>query len=210
MFSIFLRIVSIFIVLIGIPIFHVKAQTATSILLFGDSIIAGYGLSKEDSLSVQLEQLLKADGYDVVIINGGVSGDTTNSGRSRLEWVLEKHTPDIVLLALGGNDVLRGFSPEITKHNLDAMLNILKEKNVQIIFSQVQAPLNLGVGYKKQFDAIYSELSNKYDLKLYPFLLKSTFGNNTLMQSDQIHPNADGVKVIANDLIRHLGALLKK
>ena len=84
-------------------------------MLFGDSIIAGYGLEKEDSLSVKLEVALKNDGYNVEVINGGVSGDTTSSGRSRLEWTLKKHQPDIVLLALGGNDILRGFSSELTK-----------------------------------------------------------------------------------------------
>lgn len=196
--------------LIGSPISHVKAQTATSILLFGDSIIAGYGLSEEDSLSVQLENLLKADGYEVEVINGGVSGDTTSSGRSRLEWALKKRQPDIIVLALGGNDALRGFSPDITKQNLDAMLAVLKERNVQVVFSRVQAPLNLGVEYKQKFDSLYFDLADKYDLKIYPFLLKDTFGNKALMQSDQIHPNAEGGKAIAEDLSEYLKALLKE
>lgn len=196
--------------LIGSTISHVKAKTATSILLFGDSIIAGYGLSEEDSLSFQVENLLREDGYNVEVINGGVSGDTTSSGRSRLEWTLKKHHPDIVLLALGGNDVLRGFSPDITKQNLDAMLSILKANNVRVIFSRVHAPLNLGLEYKQKFDSLYSDLADKYDLKLYPFLLENTFGNKALMQNDQIHPSADGVKVIAKDLSEHLKVLLKK
>ena len=178
-------------------------------MLFGDSIIAGYGLEKEDSLSVKLEVALKNDGYNVEVINGGVSGDTTSSGRSRLEWTLKKHQPDIVLLALGGNDILRGFSSELTKKNLDAMLSMLKEKNVQVILSKVQAPLNLGIEYKQKFDPIYSDLADKYNLPLYSFLLENTFGNKSLMQSDQIHPNAEGIKIIAKGLRKYLAGHLK-
>lgn len=179
-------------------------------MLFGDSIIAGYGLSKEDSLAVKLQELLENVGYNVDVINGGVSGDTTSSGRNRLEWTLTKHQPDIVLLALGGNDVIRGFSPQLTKENLDTMLGLLKKKNVQVIFSKVQAPLNLGIEYKQKFDPIYSELANKYNLPLYSFLLEKTFGNSRLMQSDQIHPNANGIIIIANGLVEYLAGYLKK
>lgn len=183
---------------------HANGETATKILLFGDSIVAGYDLPEDDSLAVQLEQSLKEDNHTVQVINGGVSGDTTSSGRSRLSWLLTKHQPDIVLLALGGNDVLRGFSPDITKENLDAMLGLLKEGDVDIMFSKVQAPQNLGDEYKKQFDAIYTDLAAKYDIKLYPFLLENTFGNKALMQQDQIHPNKEGVAIIAQDIKQHL------
>ena len=188
---------------------HANDKTASKILLFGDSIIAGYGLSQEDSLPARLEELLKKDGYNVHIINGGVSGDTTGSGLSRLKWTLEKHNPNIVLLALGGNDVLRGFSPDVTKRNIETMLKILKEKDVQVVFSEVQAPLNLGINYKRKFDSIYADLSDKYDVPTYPFLLDKTFGDKALMQSDQIHPNAAGVNVIVKDLSEYLIDYLK-
>ena len=204
------RIFIFVLILNGLSISHANAKTTTRILLFGDSIIAGYGLAKKDSLSVYLEEAIKKEGYNAAVMNGGVSGDTTSSGRSRLAWTLEKYKPDVVLLALGGNDVLRGFSPKITKQNLDAMLNILKEQNIQVIFSRVQAPLNLGMEYKNKFDSVYLELADKYNIKLYPFLLENTFGNKALMQSDEIHPNADGVKIIARDVRQYLTDYLKK
>ncbi len=204
------RIFIFIIVSNGLSISHANDKTTTRILLFGDSIVAGYNLEKEDSLSVRLEEALKNDSHNVEVINGGVSGDTTSSGRSRLEWTLEKHQPDIVLLALGGNDVLRGFSPELTKENLNAMLTILNEKNVQVVFSRVRAPLNFGIKYKQNFDSVYSDLADKYNLSLYPFLLENTFGNNNLMQSDQIHPNSEGIKIIAKDLSEYLADYLEK
>jgi len=200
----------IFIIIFNMfSISHANDKTATTILLFGDSIIAGYGLSKEDSLSVRVEKSLKESGYDVDVINGGVSGDTTSSGRSRLEWTLQKYKPDIVLLALGGNDVLRGFLPDITKQNLDAMLAILKKHNVKVILSEVQAPLNLGLEYKQEFDVIYSNLAKKYNVPLHPFLLENTFGKKIFMQGDQVHPNAEGINIIAKDLSRYLEVYIK-
>jgi len=183
---------------------HANAKTATSILLFGDSIIAGYGLSGEDSLSVRLENQLKEEGYNAEVVNAGVSGDTTSSGLSRIKWILSKNKPDLVVLALGGNDVLRGFSPSITRKNLDKMLKILSDENIDVILSEVQAPLNLGLEYKKSFDHIYSDLAAKYNVPLFQFLLKNTFGNKSLMQQDQIHPNAEGIKVIAKELAGYL------
>lgn len=195
--------------LIGITISHANAKTATSILLFGDSIIAGYGLSEEDALFTKLEQKLKSEGHDVLVINGGVSGDTTTSGLTRLEWTLNKHNPDIVLLALGGNDVLRGASPEIARNNLDEMLTILSIQDVGIILSEVQAPLNYGMQYKRAFDAMYSDLADEYSVPLYPFLLKNTFGKKDLMQSDQIHPNANGINLIAEELSEYFDEYLQ-
>lgn len=184
----------------GILISHANAQTATSILLFGDSIIAGYGLAQESSLSAQLEIFFREKGKDVKVINGGVSGDTTTSARGRLEWTLDKYKPDVVFLALGGNDVLRGFSPTITRDNLDAMLTICKKRNIKVVLSAVRAPANLGLEYMGIFNKIYPDLADKYNAPLYPFLLEKTFGNQTLMQSDGIHPTAEGIKSIANEL----------
>lgn len=198
------RILIFLVVFNGLSLSHAYGETTTKILLFGDSIIAGYGLTKHDSLSLKLEKLLTEDGYDVHVINGGVSGDTTSSGRSRLAWTLEKHQPNIVLLALGGNDVLRGFSPVITQQNLDSMLALLTSYDVQLIFSRVQAPSNLGPQYKKAFDAVYSDLAAKYDIPLYPFLLDGVFGNKALMQPDHIHPNAAGSNVIAHTIKLYL------
>lgn len=184
---------------------HAKAETATSILIFGDSIVAGYGLKAPQSLPVQLEQLLQNSGYNVKVINGGVSGDTTGAGRNRLEWTLKKHKPQVVVLALGGNDVLRGVQPRESYENLDAMLEILSKYQNITVLSEVTAPANLGVQYQRDFNKIYPYLSQKYQVPLYPFLLQSTFGNNELMMKDQVHPNAKGIKVIARELAIYLG-----
>jgi acyl-CoA thioesterase-1 len=205
MVSFFLRIL-LFFVVNGLIISHAQAKTATSILLFGDSITAGYGLAEQDSLPVQLEIFLREKGRNVKVINGGVSGDTTSSGRSRLEWALTKHKPDMVIIALGGNDVLRGFSPNVTRDNLNAMLAMLKTKNIPVILSKVKAPANLGTEYVESFNKIYPELAKKYNIKLYPFFLEETFGKQSMMQNDGIHPNAEGVKV----MVKILGTQLLK
>lgn len=186
------------------PLFHASAKDTTRILLFGDSIIAGYGVPKEDAVPAQLEKKLneKEDAYAVV--NGGVSGDTTSGGRSRLEWMLKKHTPDLVILALGGNDVLRGIPPSVTKENITAMMELLKSNNTPVVLSAVQAPASLGEPYQKEFNRIYADAATEYDAPLYPFLLTHTFGNNALMQPDGIHPNPDGAAVIAARLADYL------
>ena len=180
----------------------VSAKDKTILLLFGDSIIAGYGLEAEESLPAQLQAILEKD-HAVQVINGGVSGDTTGAGRGRLAWTLNKHHPDIVLLALGGNDVLRGIPPRITRENIAAMLALLKEREITTVLSAVWAPDNLGEAYREQFNAIYPKAADQYGVPLYPFLLSKTFGNKDLMQSDGIHPNAEGAKLIAHDLAEY-------
>ena len=138
------------------------------------------------------------------MINSGVSGDTTSAGLSRLAWTLKRNQPDVVLLALGGNDVLRGINPESTRKNLDAMLQILQDSNVAVIFSRVQAPSSLGQDYMDSLDQAYTELAAKYEVPLYPFLLEDVFTNPEFMQADGIHPSPAGVKVIANGLGQYM------
>lgn len=180
------------------------AKDATTILMFGDSITAGYGLKAKDAPPAQLEAQLKQQGKEVTVINGGVSGDTTAAGRSRLSWTLDKHAPDLVILALGGNDVLRGINPSITRENLNSMLLMLKERNIPVILSAVDAPVNLGVDYRAAFKQTYEELADEYDAALYPFLLADTYGNPALMQRDGIHPSEAGATVIAQKLAQYL------
>ena len=181
----------------------VSAEYKTTLLLFGDSIIAGYGLAAEETVPAQLQAILEKE-HSVQVINGGVTGDTTSGGRGRLAWTLDKHHPDIVVLALGGNDVLRGIPPRITQENIVAMLELLKEREITTVLSAVQAPNNLGEGYLEQFNAIYTKAADEYDVPLYPFLIHKTFGNKELSLSDGIHPNAEGSKLIAHDLAEYL------
>ncbi len=203
--SVFFRIILVFSLSVIFPL-HVGAnsQDTTTILLFGDSIIAGYGVEKSQSLPSQLQSILDANGHSVNVIGGGVSGDTTSGGRSRLDWTLKKHQPDIVVLALGGNDLLRGVPPKVTRQNISAMLDRLKLIDATIILSQVQAPASLGESFQKDFDGIYTDAAESYKVPLYPFFLVDTFGNAQLMQADGIHPNPAGAKLIATKLAAFL------
>lgn len=153
---------------------------------------------------MQMELLLKEKYPDARVVNGGVSGDTTAGGRSRLEWTLDKHRPGLVILALGGNDVLRGIPPAVTRDNLTAMLEVLKQRNIPTILSAVQAPQSHGAAYGQQLDAAYKGLAERYAVPLYPFLLADVFGQTGMMQQDGIHPNAQGAGRIAKRLAEYV------
>ncbi len=178
----------------------VSAQDTNVILLFGDSLIAGYGLPGEDAVPVKLEAMLKKNDTNVKVINGGVSGDTTAGGRSRLPWTLNRHEPDLVIIALGANDMLRGIPANVTRDNLAAMLELLKSQSIPTILSAVRAPDSHGAIYREGLDTVYKDLAASYAVPLYPFLLEGVFGNPALMQADGIHPNAQGAAVIAKQL----------
>ena len=185
---------------------HIVAGSAYSsdnekfkILLFGDSLISGYGLPEKYSLPSKLQKYFDDLGKNVEVINAGVSGDTTSGGASRLQWTLDEHQPDILFIGLGGNDMLRGIPTNLVEKNLDKMLNIAEDFNVLTILNEVKASKNLGLFYKNNFDEIYEEIADQYDVDTYPFLLESTFGKTGLMQSDNIHPSAKGVDVIVSD-----------
>lgn len=179
------------------------------LLAFGDSLIHGYGLPAEQSLPVQLEAALRAAGEEVVVINGGNSGDTTASGLSRLEWTLAGGA-DAVLLSLGANDGLRGLDPAETEKNLRAMLDILAQKRLPVLLAGMYAPRNLGADYAAQFDAIYPALAADYGTLFYPFLLQGVALDPTLNQADGIHPNAEGVAIIVQGLLPEAQALVAR
>jgi len=185
------------------------AESGLRLLVLGDSLSAGYGLNPEDSFPSQLEEALDAAGYDVHVINAGVSGDTTAGGLSRLEWALADK-PHIVLVELGGNDALRGLPPTETSANLDSILARLKKDGVRVILAGMQAPRNLGNDYTVEFDAIYPRLAGKYEVALYPFFLDGVAFDPALNQPDGIHPNPAGVKVIVNKILPLLESALKQ
>lgn len=175
------------------------AAAPARVLMLGDSLTAGYGLPAAESLPSQLESLLKNQGLDVLILNGGVSGDTTAGGLARLDWALADN-PAYALLALGANDALRGLSPDKAHENLDVIITRLKAKKVKVMILGMLAPLNLGRDYRESFDAIFPKLAAKHDVPLYPFLLDGVALEPKLNQRDGIHPNADGVKIIVGRL----------
>jgi len=169
------------------------------VLAFGDSLFAGYGLaSLEQSYPAQLEAALRQDGRNVRIINAGVSGDTTAAGRQRLAFTLDSQPqkPDVVLLELGGNDLLRGLPPEQTRANLDAMLSELGKRGITVALMGLQAPPNAGAQFQNAFDAIYPDLAKKHSATLVPFVTREVFANPKLIQADHVHPTAEGVAAL--------------
>jgi len=178
---------------------------ALRIAMLGDSITAGYGLPPQEALPVKLEKALRAAGRDVVIINHGVSGDTTAGGLARVDWMMGDK-PKLVLVALGGNDALRGTDPAETERNLDAIITKLKAEGAAVMLFGMAAPRNYGPEYTKAFDGLYPRLAEKHKITLYPFLLDGVAMERDLNQADGIHPNIKGVDALVS---RIAPALLK-
>lgn len=172
------------------------AAQPVRILAFGDSLTHGYGLRARDTFPRQLEAVLTAQGYDVTVLNGGNSGDTTASGRARLDWVLAER-PDIAIVELGANDSLRGVDPAETYKNLDAILVRFRDEGVVVLLAGMLAPRNLGRKYTEAFDAVFPALADKHGVEFYPFFLDGVALDPALNQRDGIHPNAAGVRHIA-------------
>ncbi len=185
-----------------------QART-TKLLVFGDSLAAGYGLAAPDAFQAQLGMALKADGFDVQILDGGVSGDTTAGGRSRLDWALADK-PDAVLVELGGNDGLRGTDPKETEANLTAILDTLAQQRIPALLSGMEAPPNLGAPFSAEFRAVFARLGKRPGLLYDPFFLAGVAGDPALNQADHIHPNPAGVKIVVAHIKPLVEALLRE
>lgn len=170
------------------------------IVAFGDSLSAGYGLDAADSFPVRLEAALRDGGVAALVINSGVSGDTTAGGRARLDWSLPDKV-DLVILELGANDGLRGIDPAETEANLDAILQRLAARETPVLFAGMRAPPNLGRDYAMAFDALFARLAAKHDVLFYPFFLDGVAADRSLNQPDGIHPNRAGVDRIVARLL---------
>lgn len=179
-------------------------------IAFGDSLYAGYQLGPKEGLAPQLQAALAEDGVVARVQNAGVSGDTSAAGLQRLSYVLDnaKTKPALVVLGLGGNDMLRGIGPEQTRANLDAMLAELKKREIPVLLTGMMAAPNLGSDYANAFNPIYPELAGKYDVNFYPFILDGVIADKSLMLGDDLHPNAKGVTVIAEALAPLVGEAL--
>jgi acyl-CoA thioesterase I len=184
-----------------------RAETKT-ILALGDSLTAGYGLDGPQAFPVKLETALKAKGLDVVVINAGVSGDTAAQGAARLDWSLTDDV-DAVLVALGGNDALRGLPPEQAEKALDDILAKLKAKDLPTLVLGMRSPPNLGPDYAAAFEPIFTRVAEKHGAGLYPFFLDGVAAEAKLNQADGIHPNAAGVDEIVRRVLPSVEALLK-
>ena len=181
----------------------VWAAEPIRILAFGDSLTAGYGLAQQDTLPTRLAEALNKMGRPVTMINGGVSGDTTADGVTRLDWALADK-PQIMVLALGANDMLRGLDPKATRANLEAIIQKTKAAGVEIVLAGMLSPANLGAEYKDAFDAIYPELAKAHNLLFMPFLLQDVAQDSALNQADGIHPNGNGVAIIVRNLLPYV------
>ncbi len=189
----------------------VSSASADSLrlMIFGDSLVAGYGIDAVTAFPRQLESRLKARGFDVDVLNAGVSGDTTSGGRSRLDWTLAEK-PDAIMIVLGGNDMLRGIDPSITNDNLDAILASLKDRDIPVMLCGMLASPNLGADYTTHFNAIYPALAAKYDVAFYPFFLEGVALVPQFNQPDGIHPNALGVRKIVVSMIDDVASFLNE
>lgn len=180
-----------------------------TILFYGDSLTAGYGLSKEQAFPAVVEEILEKRGEHAEIINAGLSGETSAGGKSRINWVL-KRPVDIMVLELGANDGLRGLPVEQTRQNLQAIIDKAREKNpdIKIIIAGMMVPPNLGPEYSKSFQSIFPALAEENDAELIPFLLRDVAGIKSLNQADGIHPNVEGHKIVAQNVLRVLDKVL--
>ena len=189
-------------------------RPAPKLMIFGDSLVAGYGLRAEDSFPAQLAAVLKDQGNAVTIINAGVSGDTTAGGRARLDWALAD-APDAVILVLGGNDALRGLPPSAMRENLVAILERMTADGLPVLIAGMRAPRNMGSDYAADFDAAFSAAvatirsRQQAALLFYPFFLEGVALEPTLNQSDGIHPNAAGVAEIVRRMLPQIQQLLE-
>jgi acyl-CoA thioesterase-1 len=180
-----------------------------NILMFGDSITAGYGLSEEQAYPALIQNKIDSLGLDHTVINAGLSGETTAGGARRVDWILQQDV-DIFLLGLGGNDGLRGIEPSNTKMNLITIIEKVREKDsqVDIILAGMEAPPNLGQLYTSNFRSVFSEVANEKNVKFMPFLLEGVAGIERLNQTDGIHPTAEGQQIIADHIWTYVKELL--
>lgn len=183
-----------------------------AVLAIGDSLLTGYGLEEGESYPTKLEAALRARGINARIANAGVSGDTTAGGLQRLEFALDNQSrpPELVIISLGGNDMLRGLSPDQTRANLDAMLSILRERKIPVLLLGMLAAPNLGEDYAESFNPIYPVLARKHDAGLVPFFLQPLMDRPDLVQEDHIHPTAVGIEMLVADSIDEVIGTLPK
>ncbi|MDQ0313989.1 arylesterase [Amorphus orientalis] len=176
------------------------AQDPIKLVAFGDSLTAGYQLGPDEGFAEVLQARLREQGHDVEVVNAGVSGDTTSGGLSRLDWSVPDDT-DGVILELGGNDALRGIDPSVTRDNLDAMLTTLGERDIPVLLAGMLAPPNMGPAYQEAFNPIFGELAETHDAFYYPFFLEGVAGEPQYGLGDGIHPNAEGVEIIVDNIL---------
>ena len=188
---------------------NVYAQDPIKIMLYGDSLMAGYGLSQTENLTSELTRNFKNNEPPIQFINASISGNTSKNGLSRVDWSLGDK-PSIVILCLGANDMLRGLDPSLTSNNLEQIINKFVENKSVVVLAGMKSPESMGAKYQLEFDSIYPELSKKYGLILMPFLLEGIALEKEMLLADYKHPNANGIKVMASNLKPYILEAIKK
>ncbi len=170
------------------------------IVAFGDSLFAGYQLGPEEGFAPVLERALNERGIKATVVNASVSGDTTAAGLARLAFALDglARKPNLVIVGLGGNDMLRGLDPATTRSNLESILAELERRKIPAMLAGMRTSRNMGADYSAQFDRIYPELARKFEAPLYPFVLEGVIGRRDLLLADGIHPNSSGVEAVVS------------
>ena len=172
------------------------------VLAFGDSLTAGYGLDSGLGFAPQLQATLRRHGIAAEVVDGGVSGDTSEAGKARLGWTIDglARKPDLVIVELGANDMLRGLDPALTRSNLDAIISELDRRKIKVLVAGMRAAPNLDPAYVARFEAIYPELAKKHGAALYPFFMEGVAGQKGMIQPDGMHPTFAGVKRVVTGI----------
>ena len=191
------------------PVSSIMATGQPVLMVLGDSLVAGHGLPQDEAFPNVLGRLLKKDGFDVEVVNAGVSGDTTAGGLARLDWSLASK-PDAAIIVLGGNDLLRGLEPAASYRNLEGIIEQLAANQIEVLLAGMQAPRNLGADYANEFDAIYDRLAKRHKILFYPFFLDGVALQPAMNQPDGMHPNEQGVAYIATKILPLVKTLLSK
>ncbi len=188
-----------------------ESADTRDVVVFGDSLFAGYQLPQDKGFAPALQRALIARGIATQVFNAGVSGDTSAAGLQRLAFTLDgrPRKPDLVIVGLGANDMLRGLSPDATRKNLEAILAELKRRDIPAMLTGMVAAPNMGADYSASFNAIYPDLAKKYDVPLYPFFLDGVITDRTLLLGDGLHPNEKGVEAITAKVVPVVAERLK-
>ena len=196
--------------LLAVVIFVGPAASAEPVIVaFGDSLTAGLGVTPDESYPAQLQARLRADGYSYRVVNAGSSGDTTAGGLRRVDWAL-KNKPDIVIVALGANDAMRGQDLASVRSNLDGIVARFQKAGARVLLAGMEVPPNYGARYAADFRRVYVEVARKRGAALMPFLLAGVAGDPRLNQADGIHPTAEGYRIVVDRLWPHLAPMLTR
>ena len=202
-------IVAVLVLMLPVSGTPAKAQTPIKLVVFGDSLTAGYGVPLGAAFPARLEKALRDKGVQVEILNAGVSGDTTSAGRDRLDWSIPDGT-DAVIVELGANDALRGLDPKVTRGALEDIIKRLQARKIAVMLAGMVSPPNYGPDYAAKFDPIYPDLAKAYDVPLYPFFLDGVAGQAGVNQPDGLHPTTEGIDIIVARILPAVEEFLTK